>query len=99
MPCRLWFEVNPPGKFRLRLSHRRIVEVLLVGPLPDLRDLGVVDLDLVVDLVDGEGRPGRHYKERGGTDCDNAGGAKLRFQIPVHCYIRWKIMPIATRTS
>src|SRR5208282_4566970 len=44
-------------KPRLRLSHRRIVEVLLVGPLSDFRDLGVVDLDLVVDLVGGQGGP------------------------------------------
>ena len=39
-----------------RLPHRRKVEMLLVGELPDFRDIGVVDLDLVVDLVDGESR-------------------------------------------
>ena len=73
------------GEFRLRLSRRCKVEVLLVGPLPDLRDRGVLDLDLVVDLIDGECRPGRHHKERGGGG-DNTGGTRARFQVPVHCH-------------
>jgi hypothetical protein len=58
--------------------------VLLVGPLPDLRDLGVVDLDLVVDLIDAEGRPSGHHKDHGGGD--NTGGTRARFQVPVHCH-------------
>ena len=82
MPCRLWLEVNPPGKFRGGLSYRRIVEVLLVGKLPDFRDIGVVDLDLVMDLVDGERRLGRYHEHRG-----DPGGTQAQFRIfthPVH---------------
>jgi hypothetical protein len=51
--------------------------MLLVGPLPDFGDLGVVDLDLVVDLVGGKGGPAR---ERGNERYDAQG----QFQIPDH---------------
>ena len=44
-------------KLRLRLSHHRIVEMLLVGPLSDFRNLGVVDLDLVVNWSAAEAGP------------------------------------------
>ena len=65
------------GDFRLGLPDRRIIEMLLVGPLPDLGDLSVVDLDLVVDLVGGKGGPAR---QRG----DKRDDAELQFQTPDH---------------
>src|SRR5205085_7706312 len=38
---------EPAGKFRLGAPAKRVIEMLLKGPLPDLGDLGVVDLDFV----------------------------------------------------
>jgi hypothetical protein len=61
-------------EFRSGLSYRRVVEVLLVGKLPDFRDIGVVDLDLVMDLVDGAGRLRRYDEHRSDPD-----GAQAQF--------------------
>jgi hypothetical protein len=62
------------GDFRLNLAARHVIEVLLVGPLPDRRDLGVVDLDFVVDLIGGHGGAIREGKDRGGASDDKPGG-------------------------
>ena len=42
-------------EFRLRLTDRCKIEMLLVGPMPNLSEVAVIDLDLVMDLVDGQG--------------------------------------------
>ena len=41
------------GKIWLSLANGRIVEMLFVGPLSDIGDLGIVNLDLV-DLINCE---------------------------------------------
>ena len=55
----------------MRLSDRCKVQMLLIGPLSDARDFGVIDLDLVVNLVGGGDRPVRDQE-----DCRGAGGSK-----------------------
>jgi hypothetical protein len=37
----------------------RKIQVLLIAPLADFIDVAVVDLDLVMDLVNGQGWAGR----------------------------------------
>ena len=53
-------------KFRLLLTDSREIQVLFIAPLADIVDIGVIDLDLVMDLVDGQSRPGRQRQERRG---------------------------------
>jgi hypothetical protein len=53
------------GEFWHRLPDRRKVKVLLIGPLPDLGDVSVVDLDFIVDLVDGRCRAGSQRDDHG----------------------------------
>jgi hypothetical protein len=72
-------------EFRHRLPHSGKIQVLLVGPLPDLGDPGVVDLDFVMDLVDRESRAGRQRKrhEKCGEKLSNGAMSRLNY-----CYAR-----------
>ena len=42
-------------EFRLLLADRREIQVLFIAPLADIIDIGVINLDFVMDLVDGQG--------------------------------------------
>jgi hypothetical protein len=66
-------------QFRLRLSYRGIVEVLLVGPLPNFSDLCVVDLDLVMDLVGGQGGSIHDHEDSRGTRGNKRDGIQGKF--------------------
>jgi len=60
-------------EFRLRLTDRCKIEMLLVSPLPNLGDIAVIDLDFVVDLVHGQCRTGcRRQERRGGYASETA---------------------------
>ena len=58
--------MKPPGNSGSSLTDAREIQVLLIAPLADLVDFGVVDLDLVMDLVDGQSRAGRQRQKRRG---------------------------------
>jgi hypothetical protein len=51
-------------EFRLRLTDARKIQVLLIGPLADVGNFGVIDLDLVMHLVDGQGGTGCRRQEK-----------------------------------
>jgi hypothetical protein len=53
-------------EFRPSLTDARVIQMLFIAPLADVVDFGVVDLDLVMDLVYGQSRPGRQRHERRG---------------------------------
>ena len=74
-------------EFRGRLPYAGKIEVLLVGPLPDLGDVGVVDLDFVMDLVDSQRGPGCGHKDYSGAGSDKPGSPKAQFQISLHSHI------------
>ena len=53
-------------KFWPSLTDARVIQMLFIAPLADIVDFGVVDLDLIVDLVYCQSRPGRRRQERRG---------------------------------
>jgi hypothetical protein len=53
--------------FRLTLTYERVVQVLLNVPLPDIGDLGVIDLHFVMYLIDAMG--GSRTDEERKEDC------------------------------
>jgi hypothetical protein len=68
-------------EFRLRLPDCCEIEVLLVRPLPNLSHVALIDLDFVMDLIDGQGGPAYQYENAGS---DKPGRATVPFQIQVH---------------
>ena len=48
-----------PRKFRLALSNWRIIQMLFYGPLSDISNLSVVDLDLVMNLTSSQDKSAR----------------------------------------
>jgi hypothetical protein len=72
-------------KFRLRLSYRRKVQMLLIAPLSDTGDFRVINLDFVVDLVDGQSRAGfsREEQRDGRNKPDTKAHIHLRNLCPV----------------
>ena len=53
-------------KLRLLLTDSREIQVLFVAPLADIVDIGIIDLDFVMDLVNGQRRVSRQRQERRG---------------------------------
>ena len=53
-------------KFWPRLTDAHVIQMLFIAPLADIVDFGLVDLDLIMDLVYGRSRPGRRRQERRG---------------------------------
>jgi len=53
-------------KLRLLLTDSREIQVLFIAPLADIVDIGIIDLDFVMDLVNGQRRVSRQRQERRG---------------------------------